>query len=379
MATAGMTTAAAVKEAPASIACSDKVDFKKVDSFESTEAPASSGPKFDMMEDKQDTQQKLFKVNGELLQDALDARQVCDENVELMAKVGAAKRCRLPLERIDQVPQPMRIAAMLFQWQMTLRTKAPIGRFFESAELFDVKCCGLEPGCPQPPEKIITMAAAAWLISYKYSMVQSDPFNFTHCNPMRVLADNATKVSMSMGGQSVTEQALLDEERATFRENFLDIGNPTVLTWLETYIARLDVATAGVLSASGRLQEAMAWSEKMATTCVCYGPSSLQDSPMVWAQGILAMSLAPDGLIHVVPTDVWPFQSMDFIEDFTGAASVHAKQTPAAVVPAMVTAALEFAVSSSMRGIRASTWKVIKVMRQWQPFITQLHQRAAAC
>ena len=28
------------------------------------------------------------------------------------------------------------------------------------------------PGCPQPPEKIITMAAAAWLISYKYSMVR---------------------------------------------------------------------------------------------------------------------------------------------------------------------------------------------------------------
>lgn len=375
MATAGMTTADAVKEAPASIACSDKVDFKKVDSFESTEAPASSGPKFDMMEDKQDMQQKPFKVNGELLQDALDARHVCDESIELTAKVEAGNRCRLPLKRIDQVPQPMRIAAMLFQWQMTLRTKAPIGRFFESAQLFDVKCCGLEPGCPQPPEKIITMAAAAWLISYKYSKVQSDPFDFMHCNPMRVLADNATKVSMSMGGQSVTEQALLDEERATFRENFLDIGNPTVLTWLEMYMARLDVATAGVLSASGRLQEAMVWSEKMATTCVCYGPSSLQDSPMAWAQGILAMSLASDGLI---PMDsIAPPGAKT--ESLAGTFPRGAGQTPAAVVPAMVTAALEFAVSSSMRGIRASTWKVMEVERQWQPFITQLHQRAAAC
>ena len=155
----------------------------------------------------------------------------------------------------------------------------------------------------------------------------------------------------------------------------MDIGNPTVLTWLETYIARLDVATAGVLSASGRLQEAMAWSEKMATTCVCYGPSSLQDSPMAWAQGILAMSLASDGLI---PMDsIAPPGAKT--ESLAGTFPRGAGQTPAAVVPAMVTAALEFAVSSSMRGIRASTWKVIKVMRQWQPFITQLHQRAAAC
>jgi len=318
-----------------------------------------------------------FEVDAELLQDLLDERHVCDEGVEMMIKADEAERRQIPVDHADQVPAPTLIAARSFLWQMTQRMRAPTARFFESARLFEVRCRGLGPptsGGAHSPERIIGVAAAAWLLCYKFSEVQSDPFSLLFSGPLRNLAAYATKVSVSMGGQEVTEEALRGEERKMVAENCQNLGSANVLTWLEVFVARLDVASAGLLS--GRLQEAMAWAEKMATTCVCYGPSPLKDSPLTWARGILVMALAHGGLIpmeSIAP----PGAPAEEGAATASAACAAGSRQPYSV--GMVTAALEFAVCSTMEDIRAASWKVMEVERHWQPSVAQLHQCAATC
>lgn len=311
---------------------------------------------------KEDTAKRplVMDIPEELI-DQLEECHLSDEHVEMMVRAESALN-----QRASEVPASLRIAANVFLWRMTMSTKAPSMRFFESAQLFDTRSQG--KGLFSEPHHIMTRAAAAWLMTYKFSEVHSDPLNFMFNNPLRLLATTATKASACLGGLEVTKEAILEEERKILVESADTLGLANVLTWLEVSMGRLDIVTRGTAKAG--LKQAMEWCEKMATTCVCYGTPASKDTPRSWALGVLVLSLAASGLL---PADIVapPGACQQSV-----AAAANGRQPPSAQQTNMMVAALEFAAAKPMDEIRQAAWSVLEVERQWQPIIAQLQQRA---
>jgi len=305
----------------------------------------------------------------EALKDRLEDRHLGNELLALMSK--GMQTMAQQRNNLGEVPTPLRIGTNVFLWRMTMSTRAPSMIFAEASQLFDLVCLCVDAS-QLPPHNIMAKAAAAWIMCYKFSEVQTDAFSFMYNDPLRLLSTSATRASVCLGGLEVTREAILAEERNILVNHAESLGFCNVLSSLQFFFGRLGVITEGQ---EDSLKEAWAWAEKMATTCVCYGSSPLQDSPMTWATGILAMSLAAVGLLS--RDDILPRQAEN---PGMFATTTFGYQHPSPIPDraAMISAALQLATAQPAASIRRSAVRILEVERQWQPFVAQLHQRAAA-
>jgi hypothetical protein len=275
-----------------------------------------------------------------------------DDALELMAQhEEVASRGKLVRR---QAVRPSDIAGKILLWRICQRMQAHPARFFESAMVF----ASCSPG-EEAMELHVTMAraAASFLLCSKFSEVQTPIYGRQNAI-LTFLTTSASRASTMMGGQEVTCEMILNEERRILVKHPQSLTLPSVLSWLEVFMSRLDIATDGAMKP--KMNEAMAMAQQMAATCVCYGPApSATNAPRTWAVGILGLALAALGLVG--------------LDGENGGAPRGCLQPPApgSYEARLVSDALEFAAMMPMVDIKHAVNTVVEVQRHWSELTSQ--------
>lgn len=299
------------------------------------------------------------------VQGELSRRHACDERMDVWMRREAETLGRLRASGAVASGGLSRLATLQLVLDVlrALRVPAnavPRADIFEVAQLIDLSARRM--GMGRSPGEDMARGLACWTVSLKLSTCDASTLRAQH---RRLLVEMASVWSAQLGGEAICWQDVERCEVELLTECCDCVSMPTVATWLEAFVTRIDVCARGAFAA--KLNGAIALGRTWAFMLVLHLRIDERHGPRALAQGLAAALAVAMGAVRAEDLFAQHGAVLELLAQVLEQSGVRPARSTPPVEKA--TAALEYALGLDLRAAaRLAEEVLVALAQQLRPF-----------